>query len=211
MWTAATPSSGSAESCANARREFSSAEAGVCPPWPGEPRCRACAVRRADGGRPRADWRGSTDGSGHGFRRSSWAVRDSVIAIASGSGSRCEASAVTGLTLPRFRRPAGMTAATTAIPVTRFLVGEIRRRPQAREQLGRKIGEAVAIRVSALATRGWGPNQQMVDPISWSRLRADDSAGPHASPSCRFVVGFHETLARPCQRRHAPAIQDGLT
>jgi len=56
------------------------------------------------------------------------AVRDSLIAIASGSGSRCDARTVAGLTVPRFRGPAGMAAKTTAIPVTRFVAGELRRR-----------------------------------------------------------------------------------
>jgi hypothetical protein len=57
-------------------------------------------------------------------RLSSWAVGESVIAIPSRSGSRCDASTVAGLTLQ-----AGMTGTTTAIPVTRFAVNEIHRRP----------------------------------------------------------------------------------
>jgi len=41
--------------------------------------------------RPRAGCRGSFDGSGRVFRRSSWAVLDNVIAIVSKSESLCDA------------------------------------------------------------------------------------------------------------------------
>ena len=44
-----------------------------------------------------AGWRGSSDGSDHGFRYSSWAAPDGVIATASMSESLCDA---TGLLIP---------------------------------------------------------------------------------------------------------------
>ena len=44
------------------------------------------------GGRPRADWPGSSGGSDHGSRCSSWAVPDGVTATASRAGSLCDAT-----------------------------------------------------------------------------------------------------------------------
>jgi hypothetical protein len=64
-----------------------------------------------------ADWRGSSDGSGSGFRRSSWGVRDSLIATANRSESPCDAISPPSPVwrVPRRRGPAATLGRGTPI------------------------------------------------------------------------------------------------